>query len=531
MKRYLLAAEADQIQDFVFRPSALRSVVGGSQLLEEFCSEGPRELGVVDHDVLVAGGGSFRLLFSTKEQAEAVGRRLQALYRLCCDSELSVGEPADYETDSAEQPDGFRRANRLASERLRRAKHQGDPAASPIQMPLIARCACCGRAHAAQYARLFDEITTDDPNYLCECCKRASDHRLRQRDRTFQQFIERLNRPADPGDTGGPHVTDIARTPEAIGARDSRRYVAYLAADGNGMGAWFSACPTPDALRTLSRELPDVIWTALAQSRRELCARVEELGRGTALDTYPVLPLIVGGDEVFALIAAPWALDFALGFARFYQIEMQRVLQALDLDVTDPPTIAVAVVICKQSYPHRLARERAEALLAEAKKRAKRGRPYESAVHFDLVESNALPSPLDRPEGAYRATRKPSTLGELDDLLAARLSLMRLPGRRRNQLRMLFDELRPGAQIGAWEARLEDLVVRIERDQIAGVNIRQALRDLGDGSQKNMPWCSVVESDGGFLGHGLPDLFEAWHYAYRLGTSRREYQMDEDARR
>lgn len=36
MARYLLAAEADQIQDFIFRASHLREVVGGSQLMTRF---------------------------------------------------------------------------------------------------------------------------------------------------------------------------------------------------------------------------------------------------------------------------------------------------------------------------------------------------------------------------------------------------------------------------------------------------------------------------------------------------------------
>jgi hypothetical protein len=37
MTRWLLAAEADQIQDSIFRSSRLREVVGGSQLLTRFC--------------------------------------------------------------------------------------------------------------------------------------------------------------------------------------------------------------------------------------------------------------------------------------------------------------------------------------------------------------------------------------------------------------------------------------------------------------------------------------------------------------
>ena len=44
MPRYLLAAEADKIQDFIFRAAKLREVVGGSRLLARFCVEGVNAL-------------------------------------------------------------------------------------------------------------------------------------------------------------------------------------------------------------------------------------------------------------------------------------------------------------------------------------------------------------------------------------------------------------------------------------------------------------------------------------------------------
>jgi hypothetical protein len=44
--RYLIAAEADRIQDLIFRSSRLREVVGGSQLLSRFCQDMPALLGV-----------------------------------------------------------------------------------------------------------------------------------------------------------------------------------------------------------------------------------------------------------------------------------------------------------------------------------------------------------------------------------------------------------------------------------------------------------------------------------------------------
>lgn len=44
MTGYLLAAEADKIQDFVFRASHLREVSGASALLDRFCEQAPQAL-------------------------------------------------------------------------------------------------------------------------------------------------------------------------------------------------------------------------------------------------------------------------------------------------------------------------------------------------------------------------------------------------------------------------------------------------------------------------------------------------------
>lgn len=68
---YLLAAEADRIQDLVFRSSSLREVVGGSQLLSRFCDEVPVQLAArlgIDAQAVTSGGGSFHIKVTDREQ-------------------------------------------------------------------------------------------------------------------------------------------------------------------------------------------------------------------------------------------------------------------------------------------------------------------------------------------------------------------------------------------------------------------------------------------------------------------------------
>ena len=97
--RYLLAAEADKIQDFIFRSSRLRGVVGASQLLSRFCEKGvplllPLQGGKQGIEVRVNDGGSFRIIFegddgdAVKKRAKAFGADLAELYRRTVDGSL-----------------------------------------------------------------------------------------------------------------------------------------------------------------------------------------------------------------------------------------------------------------------------------------------------------------------------------------------------------------------------------------------------------------------------------------------------------
>ncbi|MCW5853912.1 MAG: hypothetical protein KIT87_27850, partial [Anaerolineae bacterium] len=96
MTRWILAAEVDKIQDFVFRSAHLHEVMGASVMLTRFCDEEPktllREQGLSESaamkDILVADGGSFSVLFDERAKAEDFGRKLAERYRAVSGSTL-----------------------------------------------------------------------------------------------------------------------------------------------------------------------------------------------------------------------------------------------------------------------------------------------------------------------------------------------------------------------------------------------------------------------------------------------------------
>jgi len=124
MPQYLLAAEADRIQDLLFRSSQLREVVGGSQLLSRFCNGVPALLGATKEQVITSGGGSFRIVFESEIEARRFGAALAEVYYRATGGTLSVAEPVP-------MTNGYELASEKAGEKLRQAKRRGPAVATP----------------------------------------------------------------------------------------------------------------------------------------------------------------------------------------------------------------------------------------------------------------------------------------------------------------------------------------------------------------------------------------------------------------
>ena len=180
-----------------------------------------------------------------------------------------------------------------------------------------------------------------------------------------------------------------------------RNYVAYLVADGNGMGDLFGQCDEQQ-IKSFSAGLT----TALNASLADPTAQFRKTMPGKAA-MVPVLPLILGGDDLFALIPAPYALDFARRFCLAYEDQLKTLVKQVQLDAQ--PTVAAAVVICKSKYPYALAHQRAEELLGEAKRQCKllaaETGQHLSAVNFEVILGNRLAGQEDVDSERRKAVR------------------------------------------------------------------------------------------------------------------------------
>jgi hypothetical protein len=340
-----------------------------------------------------------------------------------------------------------------------------------------------------------------------------------------------------------------------VGAYDPRRYVAYLVADGNSMGVLFSQCQEPSTLSDLSQSLTAALQTALARATARLAEQLWEPGGN---DPVPVTPLITGGDDLFALVAARYALDFARQVCLEFESEMKKAVDRLELsDVTGYPTMSAAVVVCKQNYPYTLAHRQGEALLDRTKELSRAARLEDginlSAVGFTLVKGGDVElqaggdgdteyvvpglSPYWVMPDLLSDEARKYTL-DLQRILQARYDLRRLPGKRRAELRELFVAQLPAqdrkrdvleALRDDWQPGLDTLLGRIGRNKELRDKLEDVLGQLGDPDphRKHYPWREFGGRSEKPLAHGLPDLLEMWDFAQDLERGLAEYEEDD----
>lgn len=562
MSRYLLVAEADKIQDFVFRAAHLREVAGGSLLLTRFSEQVPAELckqlNIGDYKPIVSDGGGFKFEFGNKDDAKRFGAALAELYRMSADGSLTV-------IDKPIEVNGsYQAASRAARRALRKAKRQQKSGITSAHSPYHALCVNCGIGLAKEHEKRLP-VEDEREQYLCEACLAKARVHSTYADNEFlapflRHCVDSSGETAfDTTQFGWPGSGyDYARqrkedrrdaTRDVALFGDNRGYVAYLLADGNGIGKLFDKCSAKQEPQ-LSKRFTDIMHRSLAEPARKikdwrkvrnnkfLPSSKDDPGWDDKRDRrfIPVLPLILGGDDLFALIPARWALDFAAQFCRAFSQEVNKLFEE---DLFKPlkntqgfvmPTISATVVICKENYPFTLAHRIGKESLKATKRFSKtltddKGNHIEQprpSIGFELILGSSVGE--QEGNGRLRPTLRPYLVDPLPGnsetpinvLLTHRLKLKELPGKRRAQLRELYNDIPSDKK--EWVKQLQRLLQRINSSDLnTAVKELASSEAYGKRVRRN--------SDANWSeGSGLVDLIEMWDFAYKVDVSPQKYQ-------
>ena len=389
----LVLFDTDRIASYVFESSRPPVITGASTLLREL-----NDRIAEDHRrfVIFSGGGEGMLLVSAG-RGEKVCRQIETLYASRTEGALRVTTgfipvgPHDFVAgnNEATASGGVRLVSgtqavlsRLRDQvRRRKDEHGLEPKAVAGDDK---RCVSCRdrAAGSTMISKFRPDVPFDGP--LCDPCARRWEVGRREiKGISFEELVEASG-------------TERAKS----------KYIGFLYADGNAMGALFGRLASLAQFRFLS------------QAVREVFERLQHRAKETARklvpenDELPFVSYLGGGDEAIWIVPGFLALRIASQLAAWIEEESKALadLPRILRDRTGLPhlTFGAGLVLCGYTYPVRYQYALAKELQKSAKSISyKSGKPI-SAIDFEvLTESSPLSESLKSARALTDATEEP----------------------------------------------------------------------------------------------------------------------------
>ena len=152
----------------------------------------------------------------------------------------------------------------------------------------------------------------------------------------------------------------------------------------------------PDALRRFLLAVNERLQNGVEHAFAAAWTRIDELSHrddkraGREHAAIPVVPVILGGDDVTVITSGDYALPFAAAYLRYYEEATRsdpilRYLTPPEGQDTGPMTAAAGVAIVKRNFPFHIAYELAEKLVDRAKKVGKTTQPPCSTLDYHVL--------------------------------------------------------------------------------------------------------------------------------------------------
>ena len=219
-------------------------------------------------------------------------------------------------------------------------------------------------------------------------------------------------------------------------AKDMLSSVGVVHIDGNGVGAIMrdlgdayrhakeaGVCTTATEVKTMpdddlqsfimtvNKHLDNVVKDAIALSWHE----IQEL---TPKTTVPIVPVLVGGDDVTVYTDGRYAIPFAEAYIRHYEelTEKDELLKQLAVvagaETPGPLTASAGVAIVGRNFPFHIAYDLAEGLVSRGKKLGKMKDTVPcSTINFHVLRDATVLDPDDTLDEYKGRSQRPFLIG------------------------------------------------------------------------------------------------------------------------
>ncbi|CAL9672478.1 hypothetical protein SUDANB176_07505 (plasmid) [Streptomyces sp. enrichment culture] len=400
---HLVTFEAWNINRFLFVTNKRREIAGASELVtyvdHRWVGEALTRLypdrddtwRIEQHpaELLETGAGSAKVL--VRDRAEA--RRLVTEVTLAALREAPGLEVCGVVTGPFDwsAPGALHTALQEAQGRLNSVRTSlPGPDARFLRLPVVDDCATTGLPAQGLVPQPLDE---DDSVRRWEA--RSAESQAKWHAFGREDEAAGLDRLAQLANTTPWDLKQVVRY-----LSEGLEWMGVVYADGNGLGAVFGRfeeCVDGRSNRAYADTLRGFSSALQRCAARAFQETVVQLGeRGARLPDHgpaPVMPLILGGDDLVALCAGEWALTFTQVYLRRFEqltAEAPEIVGALERRGLGPGlAMSAGVAIVKANYPFDTAQRLAHQLLREAKKvkSALAGAPCSSLSFHVLYDS------------------------------------------------------------------------------------------------------------------------------------------------
>lgn len=375
MERWLVSLDTDRVKEYVFASGRLKEIRGASAILDDL-NRAETETLITAHGgaKVFAGGGSAMASFDQEPNARAFCEAVEALYRERTTTGAITGITLPFDTDAP-----FGSVFKDASHRLRRAKDEGRHSPGALNLAWISRCQRCGEYPAVRRLLLPGNTSVG----LCAAC-------AAKREAAEDSAIGPVaNLKEKAGD-----VWETLREPDELSEVGQKstpaNYIGFIYADGNGIGKLIETkIGTEEDMRYFSQILEQSIVDAVDAAAGPAVAR-----------GLPVVPVLIGGDDVIlitpAQVALPVAARLCVEFGRRVADRSREAKEAglmhFEGDQLEA-TMSVGVALAKASHPIFALQELARELTTSAKQLSatlrRRGYGLCPSLDFRIISSSS----------------------------------------------------------------------------------------------------------------------------------------------
>ncbi len=341
MTKYLYGASVQGIQRFIFQTNELKDIVGASELVEFICTDLFKEMvgkGWAESNQIISAAGNVKYVFETEAECREVVRTFPRMV-------MTEAPGVTISQAVVELGDDFTQAVNELEGKLRSQRNRPGMSVTTGRL---------GLKRSPQTGLPFTSVDNNEHLDASTCAKRKRNNTPCLCQKSFGKAVKLQ--------AGTSIPFEISKM---TGKND---WIAIIHADGNGLG---------QVVQKIGHQIDDFKRFSHALDRATIAAANDAFRKvspeGGWKGTIPVRPIVLGGDDMTAIIRGDLAIEYVAEFMRQFEKntgegELRRILEKAGMERL---TACAGVAFTKSAYPFYYGYTLAEQLCTRAKKRAK----------------------------------------------------------------------------------------------------------------------------------------------------------------